>query len=239
MTRMAQALFLFFALLATGCTGFAPVRSGEVVPGRRLEVAVTASTPPGDETAWFWSFDCSLECDHPVAALSISGMYGVVPVEGPAFELGGGWSGTHPYVEGFVQLGDGGEPFGVGARVGVLRHDWSEDVLYAAYDVAAWRDGKIVGTTSILRHGGRTPNGATEGTVMALIQGMALTGGRIEPSVAGAVGRAERAGQGSTYRAYTVFIVLGARILVGGEKAGSERAGTPCAHRTRPEAVTP
>src|SRR5215213_8192329 len=117
----------------SSCTSFATVRSAEVHPGPSVTLQASISTPPGDGPAWFWSFDCASECDHAIGGFDASlafGQTGRTP-----FAWGAGVSGVHPYVEGYVQIGRGERPYGVGARLGVPVTSWNEHQLYGRYDV--------------------------------------------------------------------------------------------------------
>lgn len=206
---MRSWALLLISLSNIGCTGFVPVRSATVTPGIRGDLAATVSMPPGDEAAWFWSLDCVSDCDRWIPSLSAAASYGFVQEEGAAYELGVGASGLYPYLHGFVQLRRGPRPVGVGGRIGLPHDSWREDVLYVAYDVTEEDSGRIVMTTSLFRHGGGTPNGATRGSLVGLGQGLGLVGGAVDVSLALVVGRVQRESEGRDLSSSTAFLVLG------------------------------
>lgn len=84
-------------LALPGCSAFTAVRSAEVVPGRSIDVAMTLATPPGDDAAWFWAYDCASARDRTIPAVDVGFTSGHVPEgAGRPFELGVGLSGFYP-----------------------------------------------------------------------------------------------------------------------------------------------
>lgn len=212
--------------MLSGCSGFVPVRSGAVQPGAGLDIGVTVATPPGDEAAWFYSFDCADACDHAVPALSLGARFGSTPEKGAPFEIGVGLSGFFPYLDGYVQLKGDKYPAGVGARLGLTRGSWYEDVIYVAYDMKTGMDRRVFMTSSLFRHAGTSPNGASRGSVLAVAHGIGVEMGGIVPSVALAVGRVGRSsdyrppgssGRPVTRVSPTAFVVVGISGRIGGK----------------------
>jgi hypothetical protein len=120
----------------TGCTAFATVRSAEVRPGPGATVQGSFASPPGDDAAWFWSFDCAQQCDHAIPAVDVVFEYGWRPPSGLAYTLGFGVSGVHPYIETYVQLpASRRRPLGVGGRLGLPINSWNEHQIYGRLDV--------------------------------------------------------------------------------------------------------
>jgi len=180
---------------ASACTSFATVRSAEVHPGPSLTLQGSITTPPGDEPAWFWSFDCAFQCDHAVggfdAALAF-GQTGRTP-----FTVGAGVSGLlYPYVEGYVQLRSGARPYGVGARLGLPATGWTEHQLYGRYDVRLGKGRRLLLNPGLFYHVGNSPNGENPGHFVALVQGVGLLleGERtsVVPALSVAAGRGKR-----------------------------------------------
>jgi hypothetical protein len=191
-------------LVAGGCTSFATVRSAEVQPGTAGSLQASASTRPGDLAGWFWSFDCAQACDHPVLGGDVGLTYGWPRNGGAgAFALGVGLSGTHPYVDGYLQLGAGRQPFGLGMRVGPPLTSWREHQLYARYDVRLGGTTRLLLNPALFLHEGRSPNGENPGTFLAFVQGVGLLleGERVSwtPAVALVAGRAQRTSYGQQY----------------------------------------
>jgi hypothetical protein len=201
-----SGVFIFAALqhFVSGCTSFATVRSAEVRPGTSVALQASASTRPGDVTGWFWSYDCAQACDHPVVGGDVGLTHGW-PRGGAAggFALGVGLSGTHPYVDGYLQLGTGRHPFGLGARVGPPVTTWREHQLYARYDVRLGGTTRLLLNPALFLHEGRSPNGENPGSFLAFVQGVGLLleGTRVSwtPAVALVAGRAQRTSNGQQY----------------------------------------
>lgn len=188
-------------LLAGACTSFATVRSAEVLPGASVAVQGSASTQPGDAAAWFWSFDCADACNHPVIGGDMGVTYGWLPGGGArAFTVGVGTNGTHPYVDGYVQLGAGRQPFGLGARIGPPVTDWREHQIYGRYDVRVGGTTRLLLNPALFVHEGRSPNGENPGSFLGFVQGIGLLleGERVSwtPAVALVAGRARRTSYG-------------------------------------------
>src|SRR4029078_7915499 len=117
-----------------GCAAFTTVRSAEVTPGPAVTTQASMAGRPGDDAAWFFSFDCAASCDHAIMSTDIAFAYGMNVGSTIPFTFGGGLNGTFPYFEGYAQLGRGKIPFGIGARGGVPT-GWAMDQLYGRLDV--------------------------------------------------------------------------------------------------------
>lgn len=203
------------ALLATleGCTSFVPVRSAEVVPGRRLDVGATLATPPGDAAAWFWAYDCDYRCDRWVPSVDVGFTKGVVPdAGGRPYEWGAGLAGFYPYAHGYVQLRPGPRPFGIGTRAAISFAGWYELSLHARQDVPLGRRTRLLLVPAGFLHGGNSPNGRNPGTFAAVAQGIGLErdAGRssVTPSVLFVLGRVDRSSYGQRTTDVTGFLVM-------------------------------
>jgi hypothetical protein len=201
--------------LVIGCTSFATVRSAEVHRGPSVGMQASMSTRPGDVGGWFWSYDCAQNCDHPVPGGDVGLTYGSPRRAGAgAFALGVGVSGMHPYIDGYVQLAAGRQPFGVGVRLGPPVTSWREHQLYARYDV---RTGgrRLLLNPALFIHEGRSPNGENPGSFVGFVQGVGLLqeGARVSwtPAVALVVGRAQRTSSGQQHG--PVWSMFGAASL--------------------------
>src|SRR6185369_6138080 len=141
-----------------GCATFATVRSAEPYAGSSVALQASGSTPPGDLASWFWSFDCAERCNHSIVAGDLGYTYGWRPESGPrAVALGAGISGASPYVDGYVQLGGGPRPFGLGARLGVPGWSWRDHQLYARYDIPIAGETRVLLNPGVFLHEGQSP----------------------------------------------------------------------------------
>lgn len=210
-------------LVSGGCTTFATVRSAEVSPGPRIDGALAVSTPPGDAAAWFWSFDCASDCDHVIFSPELSFSYGWDPESsGSPFEVGAGFSGTHPYLHGYYQLRSGPHPFGVGARIGIPT-GWRENSIFARYDVILGPQARVLLTSSVFRHSGNSPNGMLPGTFTAFVQGVGFEHQRfLTPWMAFVVGKVRRESYGERISGVSAFLVLGLNLTLWRRRAQSE-----------------
>jgi hypothetical protein len=163
----------------------------------------SASTPPGDVTAWFWSFDCAVNCDRVVVGGDVGLTYGWPSAGKAGAALGVGVNGTHPYVDGYLQLGAGRNPFGVGARIGPPVTSWREHQLYGRFDVRLSENTRLLLNPALFIHEGRAPNGASPGSFVGFVQGVGLlmAGSRVSwtPAIALVAGRAQRKSYGQKY----------------------------------------
>ena len=189
--------------LISGCTSFATVRSAEVHPGPSAGIQASASTRPGDVAAWFWSYDCAQNCDRPVVGGDAGLTYGWPRHTGArAFARGVGVSGMHPYIDAYMQLAGGSQPFGLGVRVGPPVTSWREHQLYARYDVRTGGK-RLLLNPALFIHEGRSPNGENPGSFIGFVQGVGLLqeGERVSwtPAVAFVAGRAQRTSSGRQY----------------------------------------
>jgi hypothetical protein len=182
------------------------VRSAEVLPGPSLTLQGSISTPPGDGPAGFWSFDCASECDRAIGGVDAAfaiGQSGRTP-----FTLGAGVSGVqYPYLEGYVQLGRGARPYGVGARLGVPVTSWVQHQVYGRYDVRLGDGRRLLLNPGLFYHGGNSPNGENPGHFLALVQGVGVLfeGERISvaPALSVVAGRGKRESYGQESGPFT------------------------------------
>ena len=206
--------------LLAGCTSFATVRSAEVRSGPSASLQASARTPPGDEAAWFWSLDCAERCNRPVPGADAGATVGWRPGAGRrAVALGVGLNGLYPYVDGYVQLGDGGRPFGLGARVGLPLTSWREHQLYGRYDVTLGPSRRLLLNPALFLHEGRSPNGENAGSFLAFVQGIGVEhrgeAMSLTPALAIGVGRARRDGDvGRRERAMSMFAAASLGVTV-------------------------
>lgn len=203
-----------------GCTSFGSVRSAEVEHGGSWAFQVSASSPPGDDAGWFWSFDCEANCNHAVASYDFSYMHGTtgrVP-----FEVGGGLNGTHLYLQGFFQLGSGSAgrgPWGVGGRVGMPLTGWNEHQLFGRFDVNLGENTRLLLSPMLYYYGGNSPNGANPGSFVGFVQGLGLERrtGRVSvfPALSVVGGHTERRSYGeSVASSWTAFATASLNIVV-------------------------
>jgi hypothetical protein len=195
MPRLLSLVLFLVCGTAASCTSFATVRSAEVHPGPSLTAQASISTPPGDGPAWFWTYACASGCDRAIGGFDAALAFG--RTEGTPFTIGAGASGLlYPYVEGYVQLGRGERPYGVGARLGVPVIGWVEHQVYGRYDVRLGNGRRLLLNPGLFYHGGNTPNGENPGHFVALVQGVGLLleGERasVVPAFSIVAGRGER-----------------------------------------------
>jgi hypothetical protein len=188
----------------TGCTAFATVRSAEVRPGPAVTVQASYASPPGDDAAWFWAFDCAQQCDHAIPAVDVVVEYGRRRPGSVAYTLGFGVSGVHPYAEGYVQLGSSRRrPFGVGGRVGLPIQSWTEHQVYGRLDVPLTPGQRLLLNPGVFYHSGHSPNGANPGSFLGFVQGVGIEldmgTASIRPAAAVVWGRAERRSDGERF----------------------------------------
>jgi hypothetical protein len=132
------------------------------------------TTPPGDDTAWFWSADCASRCDRAIVSFDLSYAFGR-PGDRP-YTLGAGLSGILvPYVEGYLQAGQSPHrPYGVGARLGIPVLGWSNHQVYGRYDVPFGDRGRLLLNPGLFLHTGSSPNDETSGSFLAFVQGIGI-----------------------------------------------------------------
>jgi hypothetical protein len=186
-----------------------------VRPGFSALVQASATTPPGDDAAWFWSDDCSVDCDHLVAAADLGITWGAVPERGAAYALTAGLSGVYPYVDGYVQLGRGSRmPFGLGARVGVPVDSWNEYAVYGRVDRRLGARRRLLLNSAVFVHTGHSPNGANPGSFVAFVQGVGVlfegTAASCAPGLAVIAGGGRRNGSSFT----SVFLMASATVTL-------------------------
>ena len=207
---MRPSIALLYAGLAAasvGCTSFSTVRSAEVREGLSLTLQASTTTPPGDEVAWFWAFDCAERCDHMISSFDVAATIGSSGA--PAFSFGAGLNGLlNPYLEGYLQLRQSpSTPFGIGGRLGLPVTGWASHQLYARYDVPVWSGRTLLLNPGIFYHTGNSPNGELPGHFIALVQGIGLQFGSetasIVPAMSVGVGRGERESYGNAIGPFT------------------------------------
>jgi hypothetical protein len=192
------------SLLMTACTSFATVRSAEVLPGPSVAILASATTPTGDIPGWFWAYECPESCDRRFVGGDAGVTWGWPRGGGAgAFALGVGLGGLFPYLDGYIQLGGGRQPFGIGARLGPPLTSWREHQLYGRYDLRLSQSARLLLNPAVFLHEGNSPNGASRGSFLAFVQGVGvlLEGERVSwtPAVALVAGRAERNSYGQEY----------------------------------------
>lgn len=116
------------AIVFSGCTSFGAVRSAEVIPGPSLMQQLSVTSPPGENTSWFWSHHCEASCNRSIPNFDLGVTLGRAALDGDiGYAIGVGWSGiVYPYADGYVQLRTGRRPYGAGARVGIPVNGWNE-----------------------------------------------------------------------------------------------------------------
>lgn len=165
----ASATSTALALSLISCTGFASIRSAQVVPGNSFLVQAGASAPPGDLPGWMWSFDCADDCNHVIPGFEIGYGRGVVD-SSRAWSFEGGLSlPLTPYVEVYRQVGTRSRPRGIGIRVGAPLSDGGEPREYRIFYRTDPRP-NLTSNTHLLVAAGRSPNGENSATFIALIQ---------------------------------------------------------------------
>jgi hypothetical protein len=210
----------------TSCTAFATVRSAEVRPGPGATVQASYASPPGDDAAWFWSFDCAHRCDHAIPAVDVVLEYGWRPPTGLAYTLGFGVSGVHPYLEAYVQLpASRRRPVGVGGRLGLPINSWNEHQIYGRLDVPLTPRQRILLNPAVFYHSGRSPSATNSGSFLGLVQGVGIEfdmgTASIRPAAALVWGRAERRSDGQQFGPTTrVFGTASLAVSVHRARAG-------------------
>ena len=187
------------AVAASGaCTSFSTVRSAEVYAGPSVGVQASASTPPGDDAGWFWSYDCATNCSHPVVGGDLGVTYGWIGAQ-RGFALAIGTAGMHPYIDAYAQLGAGRSPWGVGGRLGVFGN-WREHQVYGRYDVRLGNRSRLLLNPALFIHEGASPNGENPGKFVGFVQGVGVLfeGRNVSwtPAISLVSGRADRTSYG-------------------------------------------
>lgn len=211
MNPRSLPLIVVVAVLS-GCTTFTTVRSAEVTPGPAVTVQASLSTPPGEDAAWFWTYECGASCNNSVNGSDLVFAQGLGTKSGRGATVGFGTSGVYPYVEVYTQLGASKKtPFGVGGRLGIPASSWSEHRVYARLDFASG-DGKtrLLWNPGIVVTTGASPNGENPGTFIGIANGVGLemAEGNMAwtPSLSIVSGRAGRTSYGQTYGpSYSTF----------------------------------
>jgi hypothetical protein len=196
---------LTVAVIMSGCTSFSTVRSAEVHPGPSAMLHASVSTPPGDETAWFWAYDCPRDCNRVIGGADLGATWGWSQsgLGGRAVAVGVGINGTIPYVDGYLQVVRGARPFGIGARLGIPVDGWGEHQFYARQDFQLGRSTRLLLNPALFVHRGHSPNGENPGSFVAFVQGVGILieGERLSvtPSASFVAGRAERTSYGERF----------------------------------------
>jgi hypothetical protein len=190
------------------CTSFSAVRPARVTPGSSVTLQLSYATPPGDDAAWFWSFDCEASCNRSILSYDLGYTNGF-DAGGTPFEMGFGISGTYPYATGYAQLGQGRVPWGIGLRVGVPA-GWHEHQAFVRLAVPLGERTNLLLSPMLFLHTGNSPNGQNPGTFLGLIQGLGLEarGERFTaiPALSLVAGRTQRESYGrEVASSWTVF----------------------------------
>lgn len=199
--QIGGLLFAIGWVPLVGCASLATVRSAEVAPGPRAHVQFAATTPVGDATGWFFSHECESDCSHGIVAADLNASFGTSNPDGLAYAVGGGLNGVFPYLEGYLQLGRGHRPVGLGARLGIpITGTWALHQLHGRLDLPLGGSTRVLLNPGLSYLSGASPNGENPGSMLALSQsiGLAIAAGRrtIVPSVTGVVARSSRTSYG-------------------------------------------
>ncbi len=202
-TRRFVSRVVGYAWLAAGaapsCSSFATVRSARVTPGSSFTMQAAVASPPGDAAAWFWSLDCTDQCNHAIPGVDLAFASGQRTASRTPFTIGGGLNGFYPYVEGYLQVDTTrARPFGIGVRAGIPISGWMQHQLYARVDLVRTSSVRLLWNPGVVYHTGHSPNGSNAGTFLGLTQafGAAIGAGSavFTPSVSMVWGRTERRG---------------------------------------------
>lgn len=173
---MRRWILPFLVVVAQGCTTFSTVRSAEVQAGSGSHQQFSASSDVGDEAGWFYSFDCSSQCNRSVAGAEFSWDFGAVTGTNRGRTLGIGVNSIfQPFVEGYWQLGKSGNaPYGVGARVGIPLGGFSEHRLFGRVDVPFANGERLLWNPGLFYMRGSSPNGQNSGSILAMTNGLGI-----------------------------------------------------------------
>jgi hypothetical protein len=185
-----------FASMLASCASFSTVRSAVVSPGPALHAQASVSTPPGDEAAWFFTYECPSSCNRALPGVDAGLTFGRVPDRGTPFALTIGSSGFFPYVEGYWQtVRAPRRAAGFGARIGIPASGWSSHQVFMRFNGPVTDGGTFLWNPSVLYHTGASPNGEQTGSFLGIVNGigweMGGPGGALTPSFSVVVGRAE------------------------------------------------
>jgi len=99
-------LVLPLTMILGGCASFSPIRSAEVNQGLALHVKGGVTSPPSEETYWFYDLgDCPLCGSSPMPATDVGVTYGSKRTSVGLF-----LSGLEPQLEVYQQLHDVQKP---------------------------------------------------------------------------------------------------------------------------------
>lgn len=205
-------------LMSNGCTPFATVHPATIEPGVNVTFQAAMTTPPGDDAAWFWSYDCESGCNHAIIAPDLGIQFGSEFEGGLPFQLGAGISGLSGYAEIYKQLGDRpGHPWGLGGRLGIPITNWTEHRLYGRFERPAG-DQSLVLNPTLYVFTGNSPNGANPGTFIAFVQGVGLVDRRerttVIPALAAGIGRGSRENYGTAIGPFTTFFATASISII-------------------------
>ena len=199
MNRMLVAARFLPLCVGAGCASFATVRSAEVMPGLAFTTQASLAGRPGNDAAWFFTLDCTQNCDRPIASGDVAIAYGVGASADVPFTIGAGLNGTFPYLEGYAQLGQGKIPFGIGARAGIPT-GWAMHELYGRVDIPLSASARVLWNPGVVYLTGNSPNGENPGSLTAITQGVGVQFGAgsftFTPSTALVWARAEHTSYG-------------------------------------------
>jgi hypothetical protein len=212
-----------FAACQSACTPFAAVHPATVEPGATVTFQAALTSPPGDDAAWFWSFDCASGCNHAILAPDLGVQFGFGSEDGLPVQIGAGMAGFSGYTEVYRQMGAApGRPWGLGVRLGVPWADWTEHRLHARFERPAG-DRSLVLNPTLYVFTGNSPNGQNPGTFVAFVQGLGLVDRRarttVVPALAAGFGRGWRRSYGSEIGPFHAFFATASiSILVHRER---------------------
>lgn len=159
------------AAACAACSSFSTVRSAVVHPGPSLMIHGSIASPPGDETAWFYAFNCASDCNEVLSGGDIGLSFSHVPEKGTPFTFGLGSNGLYPYAEGYWQIARSERrPFGVGARLGLSVWSWTQHQVYARFNRPSDEGSTFLWNPGIIYHTGNSPNGENRGSFLGLVQ---------------------------------------------------------------------
>lgn len=200
---MRQLIRLFLTLVTAGCTSFSTVRSARVTPGLSGTIQASVASPPGDDAAWFWSFDCADQCNHAILGTDVVLAYGSRWKGGRVLTIGGGVTGFEPYVEAYTEL-SADRNLGIGARTGLPRlGSWTTRQVYLRSDWSLNHEYRFLWNPGIVHHSGRSPNGENPGSFLGVVNGFGIEAGAgpmtVTPSASLVWGRSQRNSYGEQF----------------------------------------
>ena len=166
-----RSLLVAIAALNSACA-FSNVRSAVVNPGPSFTAQASATTVAGKEVTWFFSDEC-VDCNDNLPGLEGVFTWGEKRQSGPSFSVGLGLNFVMPFVEAYMQLGDGSVPYGIGARAGFLDR-WKQFQLFGRVDKSLSNGRKFLWNPGVFVHDGTSPNEQNPGRILAFVNGFGL-----------------------------------------------------------------